>query len=237
VTEIDIVIRSYHRDQRWLALALRSIGLYVTGHRRVVVVVPKASLPRMTIAELAAPGVRLRICRDYENDYLGQQITKLHADRHTDAELIVHLDSDQVFLAPCDLRARLLDGTRPRLAFGTADRRPAGDGWLRCPEVFFGQPLDRDLTLPPPVIMRRQVYSALRAYCRRRHERSLAGYAAATAPDRFCEFALLRGFVLLSQPDGYSWVDAELLPECRTFWSRAQTPRAVAHQLPAALVS
>ena len=48
--------------------------------------------------------VVIRHCHNYENDYIGQQITKLHADTYSDASVILHLDSDQVFVAPCDLQ-------------------------------------------------------------------------------------------------------------------------------------
>jgi hypothetical protein len=236
---IDIVIRSYYRDLRWLALSLRSIDMFASGHRQVVVVVPRASLQRMAMPTvLPRTDVRLRTCRNRVDDYLGQQITKLHADLYTDAEMIVHLDSDQVFIEPCDLRERLLDDGLLRVSFDTNDRGPITDGWRRCPEVFFGQRIDCDLTGPPPLALPRSVYPALRGYCRRQHGVSISTYAEATPADRFCEFALLRGYIYLHQRVGYRWVDvrdADLLPECRRFWSRADTPESVAHLLPASL--
>jgi hypothetical protein len=236
---IDIVIRSHYRDLRWLVLSLRAIDLFATGHRQVVVVVPRATLPRITaLALLPQPGVQIRTCPDRAQDYIGQQITKLYADRYTDADMIVHLDSDQVFVEACDLRERLFDGCRPRMSYDSSDRRPVTDGWRRCPEIFFGQRIAWDLTIAPPQVLPRQVYPALRTYCRRQHGVSMSNYAQSTRPDRFCELALLRGFVLLHEPASYTWVDvrhADLLPECRTFWSRAETPESVAQRLPAAL--
>jgi len=38
-------------------------------------------------------------CEEYEDDYIGQQITKLNADNFTDAPLIAHIDSDCIFCA------------------------------------------------------------------------------------------------------------------------------------------
>ncbi len=238
---IDIVIRSYYRDQHWLALALRSIELFVTGYRQVVVIVPRASLSRIDPCVIpVSPHVRVCACPDYADDYLGQQITKLHADCFTDAKVIVHLDSDQVFVAPCELPARLFDGDRLRISFDSSGRRPVTDGWRRCPAEFLRQPVLVDLTTPLPLVLPRHVYAALRDVCQRTHGQSITDYVLATRADRFCELALLRGYALTSEPERYASVDAsrhELVPECCTFWSRAQTPAAVAPQVPDALAA
>ena len=95
---IDVVIRSYYRDFRWLALALRSLERFVSGYRRVVVVVPQASLARSDVAVLGSgANVVVQSCGDFADDYVGQQVTKLHADLYTDADIIFHLDSDQIY--------------------------------------------------------------------------------------------------------------------------------------------
>ena len=236
---IDIVVRSYYRDRHWLTLALRSIAMFASGYRQVVVVVPQASVSRMNLT-VSEVDMRLLVCRDYDDDYLGQQITKLHADLCTDADAILHLDSDQVFVAPCDLQARLFDQGRPRMVFDSSSRRQAIDGWRHCPSGFFGEPVPLDLTAPPPLVVPSHVHAELRALCCDLHGRSITEYALAAGADRFCEFALLRGYALTREPEEYAWIDAvhhRLLPECQSFWSRAETPASVADRLPAALAS
>ncbi|WP_169988231.1 hypothetical protein [Microbispora sp. H10836] len=236
---IDIVIRSYHRDRHWLALALRSVELFVTGQRNVVVVIPETSASRMDTAPLRdAPGVRLRLCPGGDDDYLGQQLTKLHADLLTDADLIVHLDSDQVFVQPCDLRERLWKEGRPWMAFSGGDRRPPRDGWRRSPAAFYGRPVHCDLATPLPLAVPRHVYGAVREHSLVAHGVPIAEYARRAGAGRFSEAALLRGHALLFEPERYAWVDvrdADPLPECLTFWSRAETPASAAHRLPGAL--
>ncbi|GJF32754.1 hypothetical protein KNE206_54540 [Kitasatospora sp. NE20-6] len=238
---LDVFIRSYHRDRQWLDLALRSIALFASGHRRVVVVVPRSSLGRMEPSAIESAGVRLHTCRDYADDYLGQQITKLNADRYTDADMILHLDSDQVFTAPCELTARLFDHGRPRMAFEPDGTRPESDGWRRCPTAFYGEPVRPDLTAPPPLVVPRHVHAGVRAHCRDAHGRTISSYAHAAGFGGFCEFALLRGFALSREPERYSWVDTarhgRLLPECRNFWSRSVTPASVAAGLPPELTA
>lgn len=242
VGPIDIVIRSYYRDLAWLRLALASVDLFATGFRRVVVVFPSATWSRVDLptALPVGPAVCLRACPDHRDDYLGQQITKLYADRYTDADVIVHLDSDQVFVAPCDLRSRLFDGSRPRICVDTSGRRPVVDGWRRFPETFLRRPIPYDLATPLPLTLHRRVHAGLRAFCRRTHRMSIAEYARRTPTDRFCELALLRAYALLTEATKYSWMDlrgGDPVPECRTFWSRAQTPGDIAHLLPPELAA
>ncbi len=237
---VDVFIRSYHRDRAWLDLALRAIAHYLHGHRRVVVVMPRGSRERIgDLAVHAGPDVTFLFCADVADDYLGQQLTKLHADCWTDADVILHVDSDQLFLSPCDVRERLFDGTRLRADHALDQLRPRSDGWLRCAPDFFGPDFaparGLDLTGPPPLAMPRHVYKGLREYCPRRHGMTLADYAARLGADRFCEFSLLRAYALLFAPDALTWSERHPLPECRTFWSRRDTPAGIAAQLPAAL--
>lgn len=233
---LDIVIRSYWRDEAWLRLAIRSITRFASGYREIVVVLPQASAARVDLDALnsVAP-VRLSLCAGFPDDYLGQQLTKLYADTHSDAEIIVHLDSDQVFVAPCDLREALLDGGRCRVAVDSGGRRPRTDPWRRCPETFFGRGFGWDLCTAPPLALPREVYSGLRAECLARHGVTIDDYARRATAARFSEQALLRAYALVHAPQWFSWVDvrgADLVPQCWTFFSRSQNPAEIARLLP-----
>jgi hypothetical protein len=223
-TTVDILIRSYYRDARWLDRALRSIDTHVRGYRDVVVVVPRSSVARMNPPRL--PGVRVVQCADHPDDYLGQQLTKLHADAYTDADVVLHVDSDQEFVSRCDLRQDLHRDGLLRMAFDSSDTRPRTDGWRRCPSEFFGRRIDLNVAAPLPLAVPRHVYAAVRHHCESAHGSRLERYAAAVGAHRFSEAALLRGHVLLHEPASVSWVDVsttDFLTSCRTSWSRAGT--------------
>src|SRR5437016_2118310 len=98
MSEIDIFIRTYFRDFRWLDLSLRSIGKFVQGFRRIVIVMPASSFERLRNCAIS-PSSRATVlcCSEYSDDYLGQQVSKLQADEFTDASLIAHVDSDSIF--------------------------------------------------------------------------------------------------------------------------------------------
>ena len=236
---VDILIRSYYRDARWLAVALHSIQTFVTGYRRVVVVLPEASVQRVDVTALAESSrVRIHACEDFLDDYVGQQITKLHADRYSDADVIAIVDADEVFVAPCDLGNALFDGGALRMAIASRSARPTADGWRRCPDAFLGQPVRVDLAVPGPFAVPGDLCASVRAFCEREHGQSMTDYALGLPAGHLCEMALLRGYALLHEHDRYAWTDAAsepLIPQCRTFWSRKHTPADVAHELPAAL--
>jgi len=238
---IDILIRSYYRDVQWLVLAVASIRRFVSGYRELVVVLPETSMSRVDwpVAPILRD-VTLRQCDDHRNDYIGQQITKLHADTYSDADVILHVDSDHVFVAPCDLQHRLFESGKIRMGFDPSERRPVTDGWRRCPSVFMRRDVALDLTASPPVAFPRHLYSAVRRFSEQTHGLSIQEYASTMRSDRFCEFALLRGYALVCEPGLYAWVDVSthrFIAECRAFWSRAQTPESVMHELPQTLQS
>ena len=97
---IDIFVRTYAKDYAWLVFLWKSILKHgVTGFRRIVVVHPPGQpqsppppFPHVIIAE----------DRIHHTDYYGQMITKLQAHLYSDADEIVFVDSDNVFVAPVD---------------------------------------------------------------------------------------------------------------------------------------
>jgi hypothetical protein len=232
---IDIFIRSYYRDLRWLQLALRSITAFVVGYRRIVVVVPRSTLYRVAMGKVAGDSpAEVFECGDFTDDYLGQQLTKLHADLYTDADVVLHLDSDQLFFTQCDLNTRLFRESKLLMEFDSRNQRPRSDGWRRCPEVFFFQDIAVNLGVPLPLAVPRHVYAAIRRYCKEVHGMSLIDYAMDHGADCFSELALFRGYVWVHEFNHFTWTDNPpqgLIPECRTFWSRADSVTAAAEFL------
>jgi hypothetical protein len=221
---IDILIRSYFRDFRWLDLSLRSIVKFVEGYRRIVIVMPGSSVERLRGHEIPActRAVVLR-CQDYEDDYLGQQVSKLYADTFSDAPVIAHIDSDCIFRAPCALPDVLAKSGRPVIRILWRSRRPASDGWRRCIADFHGEPLPFDVLAPPPFVYARELYGALRRNCRSRHGVELDHWALSRRIDAMSEFGLLAAQAWFQHRDDYGWVaaDDESGWPCHAYWSRS----------------
>lgn len=117
---IDIFIRTYRRDFPLLQYCLYSIFKYVTSFRKVVIAVREKEYSQLVdILKHKSYFTKLVISKEYNFDdsidYLGQQITKLHADVLTDAEYIMFVDSDCVFYDSFDISLLMFDQESSRI--------------------------------------------------------------------------------------------------------------------------
>jgi hypothetical protein len=95
-----IFIRTYDKDAPWLRYCLMSLVKFASGFDHVVITTPKES--DRVIRPLAEEfGCLYDVCDTMaDDDYVGQQATKMHADTWCSGEVICFVDSDLVFLRP-----------------------------------------------------------------------------------------------------------------------------------------
>ncbi len=224
------MIRSYRRDLDWLEWCLRSIERYCTGFRDVIVVVPQSC--RDWLARRSLPvGVRAAFCADYRLDYLGQQVTKLHADRLTDAEYVCHVDSDCVFVRPTR-SADLLVGGRPRVHMAAYEALDPHLPWREATERFLGQPVPYEFMRSPPYTFPRWLYPQLRAHALDNHGVNLTEYVLSQAPRGFSEFNALGAYAFWRHRDEFEWCDTlDPEPPCRVYWSWAGLDEATCREI------
>jgi hypothetical protein len=217
----DILIRSYRKDLPWLERCLEGIARFCDGFRDVIVIVPRSSEAWLRRLPALVPNVRTELCPDYRDDYLGQQVTKLHADRFSDAELICHVDSDCLFeraVTPDDL---LVDG-RPRIvmrSYASLDRHWP---WQAPTEQFLGWPVTHDFMQQPPFVYPRWLYGALREHAQTLHGVSIEDYVLSRPPRGFSEFNALGALAHRRYAEHFSWIDGEhgsVDGPCRWYWS------------------
>lgn len=233
---VDIVVRSYYRDLEWLDYCLRSITRFAIGFRSVIVAIPRGSLGAFERRSLMPD--RLVVCADYRDDYLGQQVTKLHADELTDADFIAHVDSDVVFTratGPTDL----MDGRRPQVLMTPYSIHPRSGPW-RIPwqavtERFVERPVLHNFMQMMPLTYPRWLYQELRDFAWKTHGCSLADYVLSQQARCFSEFNALGAFAHHFYPETMSWIDTsrDVLPaqRTRTFWSWGGITHDVRRQL------
>lgn len=230
----DLFIRSYRRDLEWLRYCLAAIERFCVGFREVVVVVPRASLPWARRAGVPAAGVRLEVCADVDDDYLGQQTTKLIADRYCEAEYVVHVDSDWIFQRPVRPRD-LLAGDRARIRRCPVSRLGRHRPWQLPTERFLGWPVAHDYMHQPPFTYPRWLYEAVREHCRRTHGTDVESYVLACPPRGFSEFNALGGYAHARCEERFEWIDVGPEPVadplCRCYWSWGGLTAEVRSQL------
>ena len=205
-----IFVRSYWKDVGWLELCLAAVAKNARGFDETVVVVPRRSaawLRRITLPR----GIRVELCDDYPDDYLGQQVTKLHADLYTDAQVICHLDADCIVTDPMR-PADLAPGDKPQLVTRPAQQLGRHWPWGPPTEAFLGWPLERDYMQRPPFVYPSELYAELRAHAQKRHAVSIADYVLACPPRGFSEFNALGAYAHACHRDWFTWLDAEDVP-------------------------
>jgi hypothetical protein len=196
----DIFIKTCQHDAAYHEHCLKSIDKFCSGFRKVVVVEG-----------------------EHPHGYLHQQIVKLEADLHTDADFILMTDSDTLFCRPVTPETYFEDGKVVWVHTPWTPEMLAGNerAWFDVMGQFFRE-------TPPSEFMRRQPFMVpawllknVRDYCARVHGLAIEDYVMGHGV--FSEFNVLGFFAWLHHHDEFHWIDSskDELPELtiRQFWS------------------
>jgi Family of unknown function (DUF6492) len=215
-----LFIRSYWRDFDWLALSLASVARYCHGFDDLVIVTPRRSEPWLRRARLPQVG-RIEFCRDYRDDYLGQQATKLHADQFTDADFICHIDSDCVFTRWVSPEDFVVDD-KPGIMMRPLERLRRERPWLKPTEKFLGTPVAFDFMCHPPFTFPRWLYARVREHSVTQHGQDVETYLERQPPRGFSEFNVLGALAWLRWRERFAWTtwtDGAVDSPLRWYWS------------------
>lgn len=222
MSNCDIIIRSYWRDFDWLTLCLRAIERHCVGFAEVILVIPRSSEPWLRRHPELPSTVRLELCPDYDDDYLGQQVSKLHADELSEAALICHVDSDCIFrrlTTPDDLAP----GGKPRIYARPVHELPRHWPWLAPTEGLLGWRPTHDFLQCPPFTFPRWLYRELRDWTLETKGVSLADWVVSRPPRGFSEFNALAAYAYEHHREQFVWTRAVDIGEaercCQWYWS------------------
>lgn len=218
----DIFIRSYWKDLAWLEFCLASIQKFCRGFRAVIVVVPRSSRPWLPANFAFAEDVEICFCRDYRDDYLGQQATKLMADSFSDADFICHVDADCIFSRFCTPRDLIIAG-KPCVVMRPSALLGFHWPWRKPTETFLGWAVSHDFMQRPPFVFPSWLYPELRNHAVSTHGMDLETYITTRPPRGFSEFNALGAYAHARHHDRFIWLDNSLSdagePFCRWYWS------------------
>lgn len=109
---IDIFIRTYSKDFQILKYCLKSIKKFASGYRNIILCVREKEydqLLQQLNVEISDCTIIKAVNFSDEIDYCGQQISKLNAHNHTNAEYICFVDSDCIFYNYVNLEEAFFD--------------------------------------------------------------------------------------------------------------------------------
>jgi hypothetical protein len=212
---IDIFIRTYEKDLRWLDYALASIEKNVTGYRNVIVAIPnKRHLTHLT-KEIVVQ------VQDMKDGYVGQQYTKLEAWKYTDADVICYWDSDCIAYEPFDVRSQVVDG---RVILLKSPYSKIDVPWKPIVEDTTKIKCEWEYMRRMPLFFYGSTVKLTYEYLERIHGKSLYKYMNGVANRTFSEFNVMGVCAENFDADNYLFIDThssdgfEGIP-VKQFWS------------------
>lgn len=197
-----IFIRSYRSDREWLSFCLRSLKKFAHGFTEVIIALPTGDEPHFDAFDTHGGRIVWETDPPEVHGYLAQQIAKLYADTHTDADYILFADSD---------------------CFSTYKFRPDDWCWKGKPfqlirhwsevghAICWKEPTSLALGVEPifehmaalPIIHDRRLFPLLRAHVEKLHQKSMRDYVSSV--QSFSEFNVMGSFALRYLPHLYEW--------------------------------
>jgi hypothetical protein len=202
---IDIFIRTYQNDLEWLGYALKSLHKHVTGYRRIVITIPKAQ--RHLLNHLTAETV-IGV-DDLQDGYLGQQLTKMRAWKHTDADAIVFWDSEVVATQPIDIRGEYFLGGLPIIYKTRYSSMGDQNPWQPIVAKAVGFTPDWEYMRRMPLLYWRDTLMSAEAYIVALHSMSLEYYIRSQPYRSFSEFNVIGALAEAEERDRYAFIDTE----------------------------
>lgn len=201
---VDIFIRTYSKDLPWLQYALKSIHKFCRGFRNIIIVIPKSQLHFIEGFNLTKE--KIFTCPDYKDDYLGQQITKLHADEYTDADYVFYGDSDTLVTQPITPKIFTRDG-KPLILKTSYDKVGDAIMWKDVTEKAIGCSVDFEFMRRHPFCYHTSTLKALRAHVKEKHGIELEDYIQ--KQPRFSEFNTVGAFADKFENDKYEFQNTD----------------------------
>jgi hypothetical protein len=202
----DIFIKTCKHDAPYLGYCLDSIRKFCTGFRDTGF--------RDTVV----------IHGEHPEGYLWQQVEKMYADNHTDADFILVTDSDTLFNQPVTPESFMRDGRPIWIHTPWTEEMLAHPGtatWKRVMTAFAKESPPSEFMRRQPFVFPRAVLPSLREFCLRNHGITLADYIMQS--QSFSEWNVLGFHCWTHHRDLFHWIDSSVdeLPPLfvRQFWS------------------
>lgn len=164
--KVEVVYTSYRRDLTWLYYSLRLLYRYFKADDWHVTVRLNEDC-RALVGHWEVP-VTWVFVEPWKDTYNFHMYLKSISDTHTEADLLILLDSDHMLLEPMTLDFLLEDG-KPIVRYRDWDEDPNNSDlqvgrriWGPPVERTLGVPLDREYMVGPPFVYWRDTFGHMR---------------------------------------------------------------------------
>lgn len=224
--KVSIFIRSFEGDFQWLTYCLRSIHKFAHGFHEIVIAIPDGQRLDHLTEE------RIVYVKAGKDDYVQQQVDKLHADLYCEGDYIWNIDSDTIIIKDVqawdsfDGGSVFTMGEKPLWLMTPIERVLSNDpnthAWKRAMTKFSGVEPRWEYMRRIGQMIPRWAYGCFREFCLRRHDRTFEQWASEQNRE-VSEFNLIGQFLHLNFPNFIHFHDTTYsLPEpvVKQFWSR-----------------
>lgn len=206
---IDIFIRTYHKDLPFLQYCLKSIHKFVTGYNKIIICIPEQEAHLLDSWNLTQE-VIVKWKPTTANGYIDQQISKLMAHTMCLSDYILYVDSDIIFTEYTDLSEFFIDD-KPYLMKTRYELVGDAICWKDVTEKIMRKELTHEYMRRLPALYRTDTIAALDDFI---------DCMTLSRLNKLSEFNLIGAFIEEYQPENYTIIDTELHP----------LPKKVAHQ-------
>lgn len=214
---VDIFIRTYSADVEALKYCLRSIDKFCKGFRDVIITIPAKDRHLLGYNDKYI----VHTVPHYQNDYLGQQATKLYAHQYSDADLIFFIDSDCVVLKPVTPKS-FMKNNKPFQLKTRYSELGNSVPWQSITAKALGFVPQYEYMRRLPLMYWREHLSQLQNAMQIKHTARLESYILNQPHNAFSEFNALGAFCDKWYPDKYEFQDTQIgVPEAIVwqYWS------------------
>lgn len=203
----DILIKSYPHDYERLSYCLRSLAKYATGFRNIIVVHPAGNAP----AFLSLPAfwnipITLKPVVENGDGYLFQQAVKASAHEWSNADYILHIDSDCFVVEEITPELFMREG---KPIWYMTDYKKTSVPWKPIVEKFLGPPVEYEFMRRLPFLCTRKLHLELSKFCEATHGMRLTDYILSQSNREFSEFNALGAFAFAKLRHDFFWIDTE----------------------------
>jgi Family of unknown function (DUF6492)/Nucleotide-diphospho-sugar transferase len=208
---VDVMIRSYRNDFPWLGHCLKSLHERLAGWRAVTVCVPNEDLWGVQALTLE----KVHGIAESGDGYMHQQVTKLHAFLYSNADFILHVDSDCIFTRPCSVEEMIHKGKAMVLR-----EENVNSPWSIIAARQLGWQDSGEYMRRMPILYPRWAYTAFKAWMESHTGMGLEAFIMSRPNREFSEFNTIGQWLYRFHSDEIEWKHpSEMEPMCKQFWS------------------